>query len=72
MVSRELQEKADQARRDGYMIFDLEGGPMPLGNLIQIVQDIFPNHTLDQLAITQADEDKFVVAAELGIETKTN
>lgn len=72
MVSQESKEKAGQARRDGYLVLDVSETPMRLGALLEFVQEIFPNHTLDQLAITQADEDQFVIAAQLGIETKSN
>lgn len=73
MISQHLKEKAEQARRDGYVVFNVSAeSPMRLDHIIQLVQDLFPNHKLDQLAITQADEDQFVVAAELGIGTKTN
>lgn len=72
MVTDEIKARAEQARKDGYIVLSVEGGPMRLGGLLSFVQDIFPNHTLDQLAITQAEEDKFVIAAETSIVTKTN
>lgn len=67
MISDSLKEKAMQSRLEGYMVFDLEGGPIRLAHLIAMAQDIFPHHELDQLAITQAEDDQFVLAAELGI-----
>jgi hypothetical protein len=72
MVTDEMKARAEQARRDGHIVFDVEGGPVRLGGLLSLVQDIFPNHTLDQLAITQAEEDKFVIAAETHIRTMAN
>lgn len=70
----ELREKTEQSRRDGYMVFSVAEGPIPLGCLVRMVQDIFPNHSLDQIAITEidGDDEAFVVAAKLGIETKSN
>ena len=72
MVPQELKDKAEQARRDGFVVVDLEGGPFRLDHLLTFMQSVFPSHTLHQLAITQADEGQVVVAAELGIETKSN
>lgn len=72
MVSDKLKEMAEEARRDGFMIFDTSGGPIRLDGLFQLVQDIFPTLSLHQLAIIQAEDDKFVVAAELDTKTKSN
>ncbi len=72
MQTHELKDKAEQARRDGFVIVDLEGSPFRLDQLLTFVKSIFPTHTLHQLAITQAEEGQFVIAAELGTETKSN
>lgn len=72
MISQELKDKADQARREGFIVLGVHEGPLRLGLIVQLVQDIFPNHTLDQLAITEAEDGEFVVAAQNGIETKSN
>jgi hypothetical protein len=70
MISQELNVKAEQARRDGYVILSVEEGPVRLHLLVEFAQSLFPNHRLDQLAITQAEDDQFVIAAELGTSTK--
>jgi hypothetical protein len=72
MVSDKLKEKAEQARRDGYVVFGVHEGPMLLGPLLELVKDLFPNHTLDQLAVIEADDGEFVIGAQLGIQTKSN
>jgi hypothetical protein len=72
MVTDEMKAKAEQARQDGYVVLSVEEGPMRLGKILSFVKDIFPNHTLDQLATTQADEDQFVIAAETCVVTRAN
>jgi hypothetical protein len=74
IVSKELAAKAEQSRRDGYIELSLSEGPILLSELIVMARSIFPNHSLEQLAITEVDDDNdtFVIAAQLGIETKGN
>ena len=72
MVSQNLAEKAAQSREDSYIVLDVSDKPMTLSVLIEFAESIFPMHSLEQLAITQADEDQFVIAAELKIGTKPN
>lgn len=69
MLSDEMKEKAAEARREGYVVIDVSN-PVPLGSLIKMMKGIFPTHTLDQLAITQAEDDCVVIAAKIGIQTK--
>ena len=64
MVSDELKKKVEQTRRDGYMVFDLSGNPISLAVFMTIIQDVFPNHQLEQLYFTQAEEDQFVVRVD--------
>lgn len=72
MVTDEMKAKAAQARQDGYIVLDVTETPLRLSVLLSFVKDIFPNHDLDALAITQADEDQLVVAAETHIVTTAN
>lgn len=74
MASDEMKARVEQNRRDGYAVFSVEKGPVRLAHLITMVQDIFPNHSLEQLAITEvdSDDDTFVVAAELSVTTRSN
>lgn len=74
MISDEMKKDIEQARRDGYMVFSVAGGPILLDHLVKMAQDIFPNHSLDKLAITEidGDDDAFVLAAMFGVETKSN
>lgn len=58
MIDNELSKKADEARRDGYTVLSVAEGPVELSTLIKFAESLFPNHTLDQLAITQAEEDQ--------------
>ncbi len=71
MIIDEVELKAARARKDGYVILAVpEGNPIRLDVLIEFAQSMFPNHALHQLAITQAENDQFVVAAQRGIDTK--
>jgi hypothetical protein len=72
MLTEEMKKKGEQSRRDGYIAFSTSGKPLTLDKLILFVQDIFPNHGLHQLAINYADNDQFVVVAQLGISTTPN
>lgn len=66
----DLNDKVEQSRKDGYIVIRLEGKPFRLNTLIEFAKEVFPNHPLEHLAITEADEGEFVIAAELVIGTK--
>lgn len=72
MVNDDQTTKASEARRDGYVVLDVTGGPIRLSSLLTFAQDLFPNHTLEQLAITEADDDEFVIAAETAVTTRAS
>jgi len=70
-----LQDDIEKARKEGYIVLCANPeNPMLLSVLIQFAQSVFPNHTLEQLAITEldSDEDSFVLAAESNIKTQAN
>lgn len=72
MSEKTIQERIDDDRRDGGSIFSVQDRPLKLSALIEFVQAVFPTHTLDQLAITEADEGQFVVSAAEGTRTIVN
>ena len=47
-----------------------EDQPIILGSLVKMVEVVFPTHTLDELAIIQAEEDVIVIGAKLGKQTR--
>ena len=72
MITEAMKVKAVQAREDGYIAITIGGGNLTLEKLILFLGDIFPNHTLAQLAITEAKNGEIVVSAQLGVSTKGN
>ena len=71
-MDKKLSAMVAQSRSDGYVELNLGGGPLRLNTLLEFVQDIFPNHTLAQLAITEAEENIVVIAAEIGTSKRAN
>lgn len=54
------------------MIFDISEGPLSLHKIVTMAQDIFANHTLHQLYISEADDGQFVVEADPDVGTKAS
>jgi hypothetical protein len=72
MIDQNLKDKVAESRRDGYIVFDVQEGPITLGAALALVKDVFPTLSLDQLAIIQAEDDQVVIAAAIGSQTQSN
>ena len=69
MVKEEIAKLIEDDRRDGVSVFAV---PLRLDLLVAFVQEVFPGYTLEQLAITEADDGQFAVEPIDGPTTKAN